>query len=51
MSPLKEIGGKRLPILRWSVLRMALSSRRLMKDWQVGDGTCSRTPAPATSTT
>jgi catechol O-methyltransferase len=38
MSPLKEIGGKRLPILRWSVLRMALSSRRLMKDWQVGDG-------------
>ena len=33
-----EIGGRRLPFLRWSVLRMALGSRKLLKDWQVGDG-------------
>ncbi len=38
MSPWSEIGGERLPVLRWSVIRMALSSRRLMRDWQVGDG-------------
>ena len=38
MSTLREIGGKRLPVLRWSVLRMMLSSRRLLKEWQVGDG-------------
>ena len=36
-SPL-EIGGRRLPFLRWSVLRMALGSRKLLRDWQVGDG-------------
>lgn len=35
---LSEIGGKRLPFLRWSVVRMALGGRHLMKDWQVGDG-------------
>jgi catechol O-methyltransferase len=33
-----EIGGRRLPFLRWSVLRMALASRKLTRDWQVGDG-------------
>ena len=33
-----EIGGKRLPFLRWSVLRMLFGMRRLMRDWQVGDG-------------
>jgi catechol O-methyltransferase len=33
-----EIGGRRLPFLRWSVLRMALGSRNLLKNWQVGDG-------------
>ena len=38
MTNLLELGGKRLPFLRWSVLRMALGSRNLMKDWQVGDG-------------
>jgi len=38
MRSVLEIGGRRLPFLRWSVLRMALGSRRLMRDWQVGDG-------------
>jgi catechol O-methyltransferase len=33
-----EIGGKRVPFLRWSVLRMAFGARKLMRDWQVGDG-------------
>ena len=38
MSPLSELGGKRLPFLRWSVVRMLLGMRRLTTDWQVGDG-------------
>ncbi len=38
MSPLSELGGKRLPFLRWSMLRMLLGMRRLTTDWQVGDG-------------
>jgi catechol O-methyltransferase len=38
MRDIREIGGKRLPFLRWSVLRMALGSRHLMRNWQVGDG-------------
>src|ERR1700676_15554 len=33
-----EIGGRRLPFLRWSVLRMLLGVRGLTRDWQVGDG-------------
>jgi catechol O-methyltransferase len=33
-----EIGGRRLPFLRWSVLRMLLGMRNLTRDWQVGDG-------------
>ena len=37
MPRLLEAGGKRLPFLRWSVLRMLLA-RRLTKEWQVGDG-------------
>jgi catechol O-methyltransferase len=36
-SPL-EIGGRRLPFLRWSVLRMMFGIRKLQRDWQVGDG-------------
>ena len=35
---LLEIGGKRLPFLRWSTLRMALGARNLLTNWQVGDG-------------
>ncbi|HEV7450150.1 MAG TPA: O-methyltransferase [Pseudonocardiaceae bacterium] len=27
-----------MPFLRWSVLRFLLGGKRLMKDWQVGDG-------------
>jgi len=38
MRNLLEIGGKRMPFLRWSVLRMALGGRKLLRDWQVGDG-------------
>ncbi len=38
MKRLSEIGGKRLPFLRWSVIRMALGLRQLTRDWQVGDG-------------
>jgi catechol O-methyltransferase len=33
-----EIGGRRLPFLRWSVLRMLFGMRKLTRDWQVGDG-------------
>ena len=35
---LLEIGGRRVPFLWWSVLRMALGGRTLLKTWQVGDG-------------
>jgi catechol O-methyltransferase len=38
MSPLSELGGKRLPFLRWSMVRMLLGRRRLTTEWQVGDG-------------
>ena len=38
MRSILEIGGKRLPFLRWSVLRMALGGRHLLRNWQVGDG-------------
>ena len=38
MRRLTEIGGRRLPFLRWSVLRLALGVRTLTRDWQVGDG-------------
>jgi catechol O-methyltransferase len=37
MQRLTEAGGKRLPFLRWSVLRLMLA-RSLTKEWQVGDG-------------
>lgn len=33
-----EIGGRRLPFLRWSFLRMMLRVGKLTKEWQVGDG-------------
>src|ERR687891_104904 len=38
MRSILEIGGRRLPFLRWSVLRMALGSRKLTRDWQGGGG-------------
>ncbi len=38
MNPLAEVGGKRLPFLRWSVIRLLLGMRRLTTEWQVGDG-------------
>lgn len=38
MPRITEIGGKRLPFLRWSALRLVLGARTLRSDWQVGDG-------------
>jgi len=35
---LLEIGGRRMPFMRWSFIRLLLSLRRLMRVWQVGDG-------------
>lgn len=35
---LAEIGGKRLPFLRWSLVRLLLGRKRLTTEWQVGDG-------------
>jgi catechol O-methyltransferase len=38
MARLSEIGGKRVPFLRWSFWRMLVGVRRLTTEWQVGDG-------------
>jgi catechol O-methyltransferase len=38
MTRLLEIGGRRLPILRWSFVRMILGMKKLTTEWQVGDG-------------
>ncbi len=38
MRRVTEIGGKRAPFLRWSVLRLVLGMRSLTTRWQVGDG-------------
>ena len=38
MRSVLEIGGRRVPLLRWSVLRMALGAKNLTRNWQVGDG-------------
>jgi catechol O-methyltransferase len=35
---LSEIGGRRLPFLRWSFVRMVLGMKKLTSEWQVGDG-------------
>jgi catechol O-methyltransferase len=35
---LTEIGGRRMPFLRWSFVRMAVGMPKLQKEWQVGDG-------------
>src|SRR6202165_2230859 len=38
LTRIMEVGGRRLPFLRWSVLRMLLGMRNLTRNWQVGDG-------------
>ncbi len=38
MRSILEIGGRRAPFLRWSVLRMVAARRNLTRNWQVGDG-------------
>lgn len=35
---LNELFGKPVPFLRWSFLRLAIGMRKLLTDWQVGDG-------------
>jgi catechol O-methyltransferase len=35
---LTEIGGRRVPFLRWSFVRMAIGMPKLLRQWQVGDG-------------
>ncbi|HXB17102.1 MAG TPA: O-methyltransferase [Solirubrobacteraceae bacterium] len=38
MRRLTEFGGRRVPFLRWSFVRMAVGMPKLLKEWQVGDG-------------
>lgn len=38
MPRLTELGGKRVPFLRWSFVRMVFGMKRLTTEWQVGDG-------------
>ncbi len=38
VSRFAELGGKRLPFLRWSFLRLLLGMKKLTSEWQVGDG-------------
>ena len=38
MAKLTEIGGRRVPFLRWSVWRMVFGMKHLTTHWQVGDG-------------
>jgi catechol O-methyltransferase len=38
MRRLSEIGGRRMPLLRWSMVRMLVGMKRLTTEWQVGDG-------------
>jgi O-methyltransferase len=38
MRRLSEIGGRRMPLLRWSALRMLFGTKHLTTHWQVGDG-------------
>lgn len=38
MRALLEVGGRRLPFLRWSAIRMVAGMKHLTTHWQVGDG-------------
>jgi len=38
MRRITEIGGKRMPMLRWSAIRMIIGMKHLTTEWQVGDG-------------
>jgi catechol O-methyltransferase len=38
MGRLTELGGRRMPFLRWSFVRMLLGFWKLTTEWQVGDG-------------
>jgi catechol O-methyltransferase len=38
MARLTELGGRQVPFLRWSFLRLLFGIKRLSRDWQVGDG-------------
>ena len=38
MRRISELGGKRVPFLRWSFIRMLFGMKKLTTEWQVGDG-------------
>ena len=38
MTRITEIGGRRMSLLRWSLIRMLAGMKRLTTEWQVGDG-------------
>lgn len=38
MAKVTELGGRRIPFLRWSFLRMVFGLKHLTTEWQVGDG-------------
>jgi len=35
---LSEVGGRRMPFMRWSFVRLIFGMKHLLKEWQVGDG-------------
>ena len=38
MPRISELGGRRVPFMRWSFVRMLVGLRHLTRHWQVGDG-------------
>ncbi|HTM43523.1 MAG TPA: hypothetical protein VL137_01135, partial [Polyangiaceae bacterium] len=38
LAVVNTVMGGPVPFLRWSFLRMAFSMKRLLSEWQVGDG-------------
>jgi len=35
---LSEVGGRQMPFMRWSFVRLIFGMKHLLKNWQVGDG-------------
>jgi catechol O-methyltransferase len=38
LQSLSEVGGRQMPFMRWSFVRLILGMKNLLKNWQVGDG-------------
>jgi catechol O-methyltransferase len=38
LEQLTEVGGRRMPFMRWSFVRLIFGMKNLLKEWQVGDG-------------